>query len=284
VEKGLSSLYVDAGNPTVAARQFSGQPPALGRNGLMRTVILFGSLLATLTGAAPALACSAVSNFDAPTNLGLVADAELVLLGRVAGEAKTADARDTALLVEPVLAIKGTLPAKTIAVADAGLVPEDRPDFAVLSNPYELVKAHPLSYIGGCIRYMFPLGTRALFFLERDEDGGGWRPSGNAFSRWAEDVLSDDSPWLRLTRFYAKVAAAPEGERNAMLEAESERLGAMAADPVAQLIAADIDRQLGGSKPTWHERMEREMEARRKMNDLPEEEAGQAEAMEEPEE
>lgn len=139
-------------------------------------------------------------------------------------------------------------------------MPEDRADFGILSNPYELNQAHPLSYIGACIRYMFPAGTTALFFLERAPDGEGWRPSGGPFSRWAEDVLVEDAPWLRLTRFYAEVAAAPEGERTALLEAEPARLAALAEDPVAQLMAADIARQLEGPNPTWHEVMRREIE------------------------
>lgn len=212
---------------------------------------------ATLTLATPAIACSVTADYRVPTNLELAEEAELVLLGRVVGEVAGADSWDRKLLVEPVQAIKGAMPEGTVSIARAGLVPEDKPGFAILSNPYELNQAHPLSYIGGCIRYMFPAGTTALFFLERAPDGEGWLPSGGPFSRWAEDVLVEDAPWLRLTRFYAEVAAAPEGERAAMLEAERARLAALAEDPVAQLMAADIARQIEGPNPTWHEVMRR---------------------------
>src|SRR5690606_19726355 len=67
------------------------------------------------------------------------------------------------------------------------------------------------------------------------------------------------------TRFYAEVAAAPEGERAALLEAERARLAALAEDPVAQLMAADIARQIDGPNPTWHAVLEREVEARREL-------------------
>lgn len=209
--------------------------------------------------ATPAVACSVTADYRVPTNLELAANAELVLLGRVVGEVEGADPWDGKLLVEPLRAIKGEMPEGTVSLAGSGLVSEDRADFAILSNPYELNQAHPLSYIGACIRYIFPRGTTALFFLERAPDGEGWRPSGGPFSRWAEDVLLEDAPWLRLTRFYAEVAAAPEGERAALLEAERARLAALADDPVAQLMAADIARQLEGPNPTWHEVMRREI-------------------------
>lgn len=248
----------------------------------------------SLTLATPAIACSVVPDYRVPTNLELAEEAELVLLGRVVGEVEGADPWDTRLLVEPVRAIKGEVPEGTVSIAHAGLVPEDRPDFGILSNPYELNQAHPLSYIGGCIRYMFPRGTTALFFLERAPDGDGWRLSGGPFSRWAEDVLSEEAPWLMLTRLYVEVAAAPESERKAMLEAERTELAAMADDPVARLIAADIARQIEGPNPTWHEVMEREMEAHRELDsamdaaadveasaDEPHE-TGQAEAMADP--
>ena len=214
----------------------------------------------SLTLATPAVACSVTADYRVPTNLELAANAELVLLGRVVGEVEGAEPWGRKLLIEPVQAIKGEMPEGTVSLARAGLVPEDRPDFGVLSNPYELNQAHPLSYIGACLRYIFPAGTTALFFLERAPDGEGWRPSGGPFSRWAEDVLVEDAPWLRLTRFYAEVAAAPEGERAALLEAERARLAALADDPVAQLMAADIARQIEGPNPTWHEVMRRGIE------------------------
>ncbi|WP_338447098.1 hypothetical protein V5F89_04725 [Pelagerythrobacter marensis] len=219
---------------------------------------------ASLTLVTSAIACSVTPDYRVPTNLELAEEAELVLLGRVVGEEKEAEFWKSSLLVEPVRAIKGKAPEGTISITGARLDPPlawgaD----GMLSNPYELAEAHPDSYSGACLRRVFPRGTMALFFLERAPDGEGWRPSGGPFSRWAEDVLSEEAPWLMLTQLYVEVAAAPESARKAMLEAERAELAAMADDPVAQLIAADIARQLAGPNETWHETMAREIEASR---------------------
>src|SRR5690606_33202515 len=114
----------------------------------------------------------------------------------------------------------------------------------------------PISYIGGCIRYMFPRGTTALFFLTREQ--GEWSFSGDPFSRWAEDVPGPDAPWVKLTELYARAAALPEAERKALLEAERGRLAADPGDPVALLMAADIARQLAGPNERWNAIMDRE--------------------------
>lgn len=149
------------------------------------------------------------------------------------------------------------MPSGTIEISGSGLVPsQDERGFGLLSNTYELEGAHPLSYIGGCIRYMFSEGTTALFFLERRD--GDWAPAGDAFSRWAEDVIRDDAPWMKLTRFYANVLESDPTERKALLEAERDRLRAREDDPVAALMASDIERQLAGPNEGEAEIMEEE--------------------------
>lgn len=212
------------------------------------------ALATSAISANPAQACSVVSGYRVPTNLELVDKAPLILRARVVGEVEGEDAWDRKLVVEPVEALKGTMPEGRLEISGNSLVPDDdERGFGLLSNPYELADAHPLSYIGGCTRYMFPRGTIALFFLEwRD---GAWRGAGDPFSRWAEDVIEDDAPWIRLVRFYVRVAAAPADARAAMLEAERNRLAALADDPVATLMAKEIERQLAGANPTWHEIM-----------------------------
>ncbi|AKM08578.1 hypothetical protein [Pelagerythrobacter marensis] len=222
------------------------------------------AVAASFSMATPAIACSVVPGYRVPTNLELAEKAELVLLGRVVGEVEGAELRDRRLLVEPQVAIKGEVSDGPIVIAGVRL---DQPlaggGSGLLSNPYELAEAHPDSFLGACIRRIFPRGTTVLFFLERASDGEGWRPSGGPFSRWAEDVLSEDAPWLTLTQLYVAAAAAPESRRRAMLEAEFAGLVALPADPVVQLIAADIARQLAGPNETWAEVMAREMEAYR---------------------
>lgn len=212
--------------------------------------------LATLAAAAPAKACSVVDDYRVPTNLELADQSSSIVLARVIGEIEGGRSWQRKLLIQPIETIKGDVSSETIEIEGSGLVPaDDERGFGLLSNPYELEEAHPLSYIGGCIRNMFPKGTTVLFFIGDEE--GAWRPAGGPFSRWAEDVLSADAPWLQLTRIYAAAAALPEGERTAMLEREMVRLSGRADDPVAQLMVRDIARQLAGPNETWNAIMHR---------------------------
>jgi len=194
----------------------------------------------------PALACSVVSGYRAPTNFELARDAELILLGKVIGAEGGAaeEPWNDRLLVEPIAALKGDLPDGPVKLPGMGLV--ERDGFRVLSNPYDFTSAHPLSFIGGCVRYMFPLGGTVLFFLVPDQTPGSWRPAGGPFSRWAEDVPEGGGPWAALAALYADAADLPEGERMALLEAERATLASRGDDPIALLMAADIARQIAG--------------------------------------
>ena len=212
----------------------------------MRFLLPFAAL-ALAAAPLPALACSPAPGYAVPTNMELVAGADMILLARVTGGAQM-DAVDgpgaMRIDIKPIAALKGDL-ANAPATLPIALAP-DR--FAIPSNPYDLENAHPLAQIGGCIRYMVPKGSRLLFFLDRRD--GQWVPAGGPFSRWAEDVLTDDAPWLQLVRFYVEVAARPESERATALAARRDEWAAKDDDPVAQLLAADVARQLAGpNKP-----------------------------------
>ena len=198
----------------------------------------------------PALACSVIESYRVPTNLELTTQAKLIMLGKVEGGTPMGDGSPGTmqLTVRPLTALKGALPDGPLVLEGLALAPER---FSVLSNPYELEGAHPLSYIGGCIRYMFPVGTTALFFLQQRD--GKWAPAGGPFSRWAEDVFDPQSPWPKLVALYVRVAAIPEAERKTLLETERDRLLAEADDPVAHLMALDISRQLAGPNKPWNE-------------------------------
>jgi hypothetical protein len=73
-----------------------------------------------------------------------------------------------------------------------------------------------------------------------------WAPAGDAFSRWAEDVPDANAPWVQLVKLYAVAASLPEADRAGFLEDEREALLARTGEPLAQLMAEDIARQLGG--------------------------------------
>jgi len=209
----------------------------------MRTLLSLAAL-ALLAAPLPAAACSVASGYRVPTNLELVERADLILLADVVdGASAPGSEEEMQIRIRPIAALKGTIPTGPITLPGAML------DGATeLSNPYDLEQPHPQSLAGACIRYAFPHGSRVLFFLKAD--GDGWVPSAPPFSRWAEDALGDDAPWLQAVRFYAEVGALPEGERKAAMTARRDALKAQDSDPVAQIVAADIDRQLAGpNKP-----------------------------------
>ena len=169
----------------------------------MRNLFLFAAAAFSVVSF-PAAACSVVPGYRVPTNMELVVDADLILLATVSDDEIAPDrTTEQQIAVEPLAAIKGDLPTAPLAMpgwiaADAG---------AVLSNPYELKDAHPQSLAGACNRTGFPRGSRVLFFLKWQ--GDHWRAAGGPFSRWAEDVLTDEAPWLQIVRLYAEAAALP---------------------------------------------------------------------------
>ena len=152
------------------------------------------------------------------------------------------------ITIRPLETIKGALPKGDIPLYGMMLSRDADPELGMVSDPHEFDRPHPVSYIGACVRFIFPLGTTAVFLLRRDE-AGKWVPAGGAFSRWAEDVADADAPWARLVRLYARAVALPENERRALLEAERATLEQRSDDPVARLMAADVARQLAGPRP-----------------------------------
>lgn len=198
----------------------------------------------------PTIACSVVPGYRVPTNMELVESADLILLATVAEDDPAPDAiPEQRIAVEPLAAIKGELPTGPLAMP--GWIATGAE--AVLSNPYELRNAHPQSLAGACNRMSFPRGSRVLFFLKWE--GDHWRAAGGPFSRWAEDVLTDEAPWLQVVRLYAEAAALPASDRTAYLTARRDEYGAERDNPIAQLIAADIARQLTGPNAPLREEL-----------------------------
>ena len=83
-------------------------------------------------------------------------------------------------------------------------------------------------------------------------------PAGGPFSRWAEDVPSSDSAWVRATRLYVQAASMPKEQQRAFLTSQRDAL-LKAPDPYSRLIAADVDRQLKGPNKPWNELMQEEI-------------------------
>lgn len=210
---------------------------------------IVASVALALSVAVPVAACTPAPGYRVPGNLELAGEAQAIVLARVVAGAldEGGDPFASTITIHPLEAIKGPLPEGEIALYGMMLSRDADPELGMVSSPYEFVSAHPVSYIGACVRFIFPLGTTALFFLRQDE-AGKWVPAGGAFSRWAEDVPGPDAPWVTLARLYTRAAALPEAERRALLEAERATLQRRADDPVAQLMAADVGRQLAASR------------------------------------
>jgi hypothetical protein len=199
---------------------------------------------AAMLGLAPvaAAACEPGPGFRAPTNLELAGHAETIVVAKVTGEQRDERGRPVAVVITPLTAIKGELPQGEIALQGTSLAEGGR---AVTSRPFEFERPHPDTYSGACIRTVFPLGTTALFFLRIDHEGM-WAPAGTAFSRWAEDVADADAPWVQLAKLYVIAASLPAEDRAPFLEGEREALLERRDEPLAQLMADDIARQIAG--------------------------------------
>lgn len=204
-----------------------------------------GLALALALAAAPAAACSPSADYRVPTNLELAGHADSIVVARVVGTHRDEAGRSTALVIRPLAAVKGPMPQGDIALA--GIVLAKDGEGGGASDPDEFERAHPETYSGACIRRVFPMGATALFFLRTDHEGM-WAPAGSAFSRWAEDVADENAPWVQLARLYAIAASLPAEDRAPFLEDEREALLARTGEPLAQLMADDIARQLAGPK------------------------------------
>jgi hypothetical protein len=219
---------------------------------MMKLFLYFAAITASLFIAiAPARTCTPISGYQAPTNLELVAQADLIMLARIGDGIELEDARrrvgeeptfEGAISVTPLMALKGDLPEPSLTIPDTYIATPSEYHLAFPSNPYDLREAHPEAFAGGCARSTFLQGRTVVFFLSQMEDGV--LPVNYAFSRWAEDVPSADAPWVRAIRIYVEVLELPEDERQAALITARDRLLAMDSDLDAVLIAADIDRQL----------------------------------------
>lgn len=209
--------------------------------------------LALAAAAAPALACTPAPGYAVPTNLELAQTADLVLLGEVVGGTSGAALQPQASRIEvrPVAALKGLAPTGDLVMPGMYLAGPGDETARATSDPLAFGDAHPAAYTGACIRRVFPLGARVLFFLERVD--GEWAPAGGAFSRWAEDVAGETAPWVQLARFYVEAGRLPEADRDALLQEQLEALAVHPDKPEAVAMAADIQRSLSGPNPPLRE-------------------------------
>ena len=215
----------------------------------MRTLalaLLAAPALVAVPGAAQA--CSVVADYRVPTNLELVAEANMIVVGEVVGaaeaQAEPGEALSSAIEVRPVATLKGLSPGERLLLPGMALAQPGAPAFAA-PETLDFAEPHPEARAGPCIRRTFPAGATVLFVLARRN--GGWAPAGGPFSRWAEDVSGPDDPWVQLVTLYVQAARVSPDERGALLQDQLEALQARiqaAPDPATTALATDIERTM----------------------------------------
>jgi hypothetical protein len=213
----------------------------------MRRLAVLALALAAVPGAA--LACTPAPGYHVPTNFELAEAANLIVLGEVVsgGRGVALDPDAATITVHPLATLKGLTPGADIALAGMSLAQPGDAAAHATSEPLAFGDPHPQALTGACIRRVFPLGARAVFFLSREN--GQWVPAGGPFSRWAEDVAGPDAPWAVLAGLYAQASLLPLEQGREMLEERHAALVGQPDDPRAVATAADLERSLAGPPP-----------------------------------
>lgn len=208
---------------------------------LLPVAVVFGALAAPLD----AEACSVVPTYIAPTNYELVDAAHAVLVGRVISdspaEGETIGPFRDVIEFEVLVGLKGPFEDGDL-FASAGTV-NHVGDHA----PVPLDRAR--SGGGMCNAHDFIIDRVYVLVAHQHPETGDWRISGPPFSRIAEVVESEHSPWARIAMHYAEISTLddPAKERAALeaLLADAE------ADPSAypEGLAGDIERHF--ASPTY---------------------------------
>lgn len=206
----------------------------------MRTVLTTTFALFLLAAPAAADACSMAEGYNVPTTLELVQRSDAIVLARVGDAIPATDKFGLGqLILKPEALIAGSaLPGELRITGYHG----DDQMRAIPSDPFELARANPGAFTGGCNRYVFNRGMLLLLFLKHSETGQV-EVIDASFARTLEDVPNADSLWVRAVRYYAGVARLPAAERKKAMTAEANRLRATGSRDDA-LLAADIARQI----------------------------------------
>ncbi len=185
-------------------------------------------------------ACTLMPGYVGPSNLDLALEAESIVLAKVERQRRYSDGDSMPrVILRPVEALKGALPRELISLE--GYVGSTEHVRASYSDPNELVEAHPQSFDGFCVRYVFMPGSTLLLFLKRDAEG--WQAIMPPFSRTAEDVPSRRSRWVKAVRLYARVSQLPKEQQvDALLQEQAALRRRDSRD--SRAIADDIDRVL----------------------------------------
>ncbi len=193
---------------------------------------------------ASAVACTVPAGYVPPTNFQLARNANTIVLGEVVGGGigSPAEPEASSITVHPIVSLKGLLPGADFKLGGMSLAESGGATANAGGDPLAFGAPDPDSLPDGCIRRVFPLHTRALFFLKREN--GEWVPAGGPLSHWAEDVSGLDAPWVQLASLYAHASMMPSEDGRELLEQRHEVLVSRSGDPQAAAMAADLERSL----------------------------------------
>jgi len=175
---------------------------------IIRSLYLFLVLVASVTAARSASACSVVGHYVRPTNFELVQMADAIVVASAL--APTAGDQRRRVRFRTHESIKGHGPSEFSISGQLG-----KP---VPSDPGELTEPNPEAYAGPCIRWTFAKGKSYVIFLKRDDDGQ-FSQLGYPFTRPSEDYFGPASLWVRTIKTYLDVQQRfPAMEQLAELE------------------------------------------------------------------
>jgi hypothetical protein len=191
------------------------------------------------------------------TNVELVQDADLIILGRVTGgpppEAKIGVpwADKPQIIVQPIEVLKGASPQTPVRLFGSLY---DWHGKRVLPAPTPLSQAHPNVYEGGCVRTQFSKGTLVVAMFKMTPSG--LRQLSFPLARNVEDVADPKATWVRAVKLYvAAMATNPQVQKHNFSELRAKLgHGGGAADlEIANDIGAYLRLHLGtkrtASKP-----------------------------------
>lgn len=210
----------------------------------MRLAAAIG-MIAGLALAAPVLACEPAPGYRVPTNLELVALADVIAIAHVRSGPDVSAIRPgiatfPTTKFDLLRLLKGKTQAMRVEAEETFLMKSP----AGLSHPRELRFAHPDGYAGPCTRHVFVAGSTVLLFLVRD-NSGNLNIMDLPFARVSEDVRGDGSLWERAVREYIAIATLPKTRWDAALLERRQSLGRNPGDRDAVAIATDMARRPG---------------------------------------
>lgn len=194
-----------------------------------------------------AWACTVWEGYRIPTNIELLEDADLVVLGSVDPGPERCEKFGLREMCSPTVELRSQQQLKGEGPPILTLAGRfsDRRGGAYELAPTPLHTSHPSASWGACIRQAYADQSQVIAMFRRTADGQ-FRQMGEPFARAVEDIEGADSLWLLAATIYLEVIedTAEGEERRLAFEKLRDELRALDGDEGAHAIADDIDKYL----------------------------------------